>query len=644
VTGWKLLLKTKNCLSLKLNKFILFIYFILSVTVLTAQENYPQGYFLFPIKPGEVNYLSANMGELRTNHFHGGIDIKTDKKIGYPVFASAEGYISRIKVSTFGYGNVVYITHPNNLVTVYAHLDKFNTAIGDYVRQKQYEQQTFQIELRPSKIDLLIRKGEIIGLAGNSGSSGGPHLHYEIRDTTDKVLNPALFGFKEIHDDIAPVFNKIALTTHSIDSRVNNEFGRTEFNVLQSGSTYTIPNKISAQGIIGLELKAFDKKNNTSNTYGIMGIEVFVDDKEFFTHNLTSFTFNETRCINVHINYPVFISSGSRFERCYISDGNKLSTYKTNTSRGKIIISENKIYKIKIKIRDEYNNTSVLSFDIQGDNQKVFSPLPISPSNVGLKTEIHENTLKLVTKCAGEAEAYLFFQENPIRIQSSYLKGGEAVYLYDLRKGLPDSASIGTQKEVFNFIKMIPSGTEQQLSYKNISLKIPANSLFDTLYLQLKTETRDDKTIYHMHHTSVPLFDSMAISIKPYDIADPSKSFLYSLNKNKLDFEGGEWKGDKIELKTKNFGKFTFAEDTIKPSIKLVSNYGNSIQFNISDNLSGIGSFRASLNGYWVLMNYDHKKNLIWSERLDKTVPLKGNFVLEVTDNAGNINTFTVKL
>ena len=630
---------------MKLNRFLFFIYFILSETTGIAQGNYPQGYFLFPIKPGEVNYLSANMGELRANHFHGGIDIKTDQQIGYSVFASAEGYVSRIKVSSFGYGNVVYITHPNNLVTVYAHLDKFNTPIGDYIREKQYEQQTFQIELHPSKSDLVIRKGEIIGLAGNSGSSGGPHLHYEIRDTNDLVLNPLLFGFKEIHDNLPPIFSKIALTPFGIDSRVNNEFTRMEYKALKSGTTYIIPGKITAQGIIGVELKAFDKKNNCANSYGITYIDIFVDDKEFFHHDLTSFSFDETRCINAHINYPEFISTGSRGEKCYISDGNKLSTYKANASGGKIIIKDDKIHQVKIKIRDDFNNESILTFNIQGEITPK-AEIPINKGlNQGLKTEVLENTLKLSTQSTGDISGLLHFKGFSSKINASYLKNGKAVYLYDLRKGLPDSVSIGTQKAIFDFVKMIPSGIDQQLTYKNIKLDIPANSLFDSVYFQLKTETKDSKILYNIHNTSEPLFDSIYISLKPLeDITNKSKTFLYSANKYKPVFEGGEWKGDKIELKTRNLGKFTFVEDTIKPSIKLISAYGNSIRFNIADNMSGIDSFKATLNGYWVLMNYDNKRRLIWSERLDKTVPLKGRFVLEVMDNSGNVNNFIINL
>lgn len=611
----------------------------------SGQHNYPKGYFIFPINPGQVNYLAANMGELRSNHFHGGMDIKTGGKVGYKVYASAEGYVVRIKISATGYGNAVYIRHPNNLVTVYAHLDKFNTAIGNYIRKKQYENQSFEVDVYPDKNDLPIKKKEVIGLSGNSGSSQGPHLHYEIRDTTDRVLNPANFGFTEIYDNIRPIVDRVAISTFDLNSRVNNEFGRQEFKAIKTATAYSIP-KVYAHGWIGLELKAFDKKNSVRNSFGISNIQVFLDEKEIFRHDMNTFTFEETRHINTHLNYPVFSNTGRRFERLYVADGNSLTSYHTGPSSGKIFINDDLLHKVKIKVTDDFNNESTLAFDIQGK----IPAQPTIPSNSSfpnqkLTTEVLENTLKISTQCVGDPGAQLFFRGTPAKLDPAYSKNGQIVYLHDLRKGLPDSLSVGNQKEIFNFIKMIPSGTKLKLTFDKISLSVPPLALADTMYLEYKKEIINNFQVYDIHNSTVPLFDSIWISMVPSEnIANKSRTFMYSVYKGKLSFEGGEWKGDKIEVKTRNLGRFTLIEDTIKPSIKLISSYNNSVRFNVTDDLSGIKSFRANLDGYWVLMNYDYKRRLLWSERLDKTVPLKGKFELEVTDNAGNINNFSISL
>jgi len=647
----------KNIYRSTLNK-ILFAGFCIVVQVFNAysqdgeaNKRNQKSELLFPIKPGVPNALSANMGELRPNHFHGGYDVKTDAKIGYPVYASEDGYVSRIKVSSYGYGNVVYITHPGNLQTVYAHLSKFNSPIGEFVLKNQYEQQTFDIELFPKPNQLPIKKGEIIGLAGNSGSSQGPHLHYEIRDTMDRVMNPSDFGFNEIKDNIPPIFQKIAIIPLDMQARVNGEFSRLEVPVIKGKGqkTYSIASPINAYGLIGFQLKATDKKNNTHNTFGVNYIQVLVDDKVAFTHNLMSFTFDETRYINSHMDFPLYATTGKRFERLYVSDGDKLSTYTYfNTpiqNKGKLFIHDTKKHKITIIIKDDFLNESSLTFTISGSTKGTQAVPASNLPNQLLTSDIIENTLKLSTKAVGDVGCTLFLKGNKQHIPAAYSKKGFVVYLYDLRKGLPDSAKVGSFLADMNFVKMVPSGSDQKLSFENVNVTFPNGALADTLYLQMKKETWNGIPAYSVHSNVVPLYDSITLSIASQQLfEDKSKVGIYSISRNRPNYEGGVWKDHKMEVKTRNLGKFVLLEDTIKPAITFLSNFGNSISFRIQDNLSGINSFKACLNGYWLLMNYDHKRNLIWSERLDKTVPLKGEFILEVKDNAGNVSKYTANL
>ena len=187
-----------------------------------------KGYYIFPVQPGQPNSLSGTMGELRTGHFHGGLDVRTGGATGLPIHAAAEGWVSRVKVSTSGYGNVIYLSHPNGTTSVYAHLEGFEDKLAKWVREQQYKEKTFEIELFPEQNQIRYNQRDVIGYGGNSGSSGGPHLHFEIRDANQNALNPLEFGFNEIKDNIPPYLYKLALEPKTMNSRVGHEWGRFE--------------------------------------------------------------------------------------------------------------------------------------------------------------------------------------------------------------------------------------------------------------------------------------------------------------------------------------------------------------------------------------------------------------------------------
>ncbi len=321
-----------------------------------TQLDYPRGYFLFPINPNQQNFLSGGMGDLRSDHFHAGIDIKTQGKEGLPVYATGDGYISEVRVQTSGYGNVIFISHPNGFVSVYGHLKTFAEPLASYVKKKRMESQTFEIRLKPLPEEFEVARGEVIGLSGNTGGSGGPHLHFELRDTRNTILNPLNFGFTEIRDNLPPVFQQLIIKTLTTDSRVNGEFGKKLFYPVKlSDGSYSISQPINANGEIGLEMLSVDKMNGTNNSNGITCAELFVDNVEVYYSHLEQFPSEISHDINVHNDYEIEQTRGSRFQKLFQDDGNiELPIYKPSISKGKISINDGKLHQIRIKIWDAY--------------------------------------------------------------------------------------------------------------------------------------------------------------------------------------------------------------------------------------------------------------------------------------------------
>ncbi len=615
----------------------LLLYFTLAFSqILIAQSVAEKGYFMFPIKPGQVNYLTGSMGELRSNHFHAGIDIKTDFKIGLPVYCSADGYVSRIKISSYGYGKVLYITHPNGLTTVYAHLDKLTDTLAKWILHKQYELQSFDVDVYPLKNELLVKKGQIIAKSGNTGSSGGPHLHYEIRDEQEKILNPLLFGFKEIKDTEPPLVDFLALRTFGINSRVQNEFGKKDFKPFKIGKDFIIMDPIFASGEIGIEVKTHDKMNEMHNQYGISCMEVKVNGKETFFHNINKFSFDDGKKINAHLDYETLIYKNQRFQKCYISDGNNLASYKQTSHNGKLFIVPGQKYEIEIIVYDAYSNNSVLRFTIEG---KEYTEQITSTETTKAGYRIFENILKIKSKTTIDTISLFYSQGKSKLVVPTYFVNKYPVYLYDLRDCLPDSIVIGAYSEKFSFVGVVPPFKKTNINFDKFQINFSDTSLIDTLYLQMKCykDLKGNKVL-ELHNPSVPVFGAVQILYKP-DLSEQITNHSYlALNGKK--HEGSRILGKELLAQTKYLGKFVIVKDTISPVLKYVSHTAKSIKFNIFDSDSGIESFKASIDGNWILMNYEHKNKTLWSENIDKTKFLKGKFVLEVKDKAGNIKLY----
>lgn len=323
---------------------------------LPAIDSYPKNDFINPLDI--TNYLSGNFGELRTNHFHSGLDIKTQQREGLKIYAVGDGYISRINVSPTGYGNALYIDHPNGYTTVYAHLQKFNDEITQYVRKHQYEKESFAVEIYPKKNELKVSQRDLIALSGNSGGSGGPHLHFEIRDTkSEEPINPFFFGF-DVPDTQKPSIS--AMYVYPIEGSVNGKNSR--INVASGGT-------VSASGKIGFGIKTYDKHNGATNNNGTFKIDIFVDDEQIYGFTANRLAFYETRAINSVCDFEDIQKNNSWVYQSQIQEGNPLRLFSNVKDYGTLNLDD-KTYKIKMVVSDYAGNSTSTTFNLKGSKSE----------------------------------------------------------------------------------------------------------------------------------------------------------------------------------------------------------------------------------------------------------------------------------
>lgn len=606
--------------------------------------------YLYPINPGQPGSLAGTMGELRSTHFHSGIDIRTNNMIGFPVRASKSGYISRVTTGPTGYGNIIYITHPDGNTTLYAHLDKFKGAVATHMLKEQYKLKTGDLDLFFAENQFPVRQGDTIALSGNSGSSSGPHLHFDIRDPNNYALDPLkVADFQEVADNLPPAPEKIALKTLDASSRINDRFGRYEFYAAsRTGNNYSIASPILACGSIGIEIIAKDRLAPKSPFFGgVNYIEVRVDSQLVFNQAIEKVDITETRSIYTLMDFKTMRNKGTRFYKLYIDDGNDLKFYGGSPGSGKIKVKPGEESLVQITMKDSYGNSSMVSFRLKPVDP-VKDVKTLEPLTVPLVYDINENIMTVAAKpcTADPTKAKVYVKGAMTEIEPDYGNFNRSVYLIDLRKTLPDSIVVCDQAIYPNLSVSIPSGTEYKYYSDDMNIEFPLLSLYDTLYFGAAHKVLADKSeLFIIGDRTNPLKKSINVELKPSQpyTWNPTMAVYRQVGKG-YSYVGGTLVNGWIQFNTREFGNFTILRDQLPPTIKVLNADRSAVRFKIRDDLSGISKFEATVNGQWLLMHYDPKSATIWSERLDKTVPLTGNFELIVVDNAGNTSKFTKKI
>ena len=556
---------------------LIIIYFLLYVNVISAQEIYPKNYFRSPLDI--PLFLSGNFGELRSNHFHAGLDIKTGGVEGKKIYAVADGYISRIKVSPWGYGKVLYLTHPNGYVTVYAHLKSFNDSISEYVKKEQYKVELFEIELIPDPGQLPVRKGDVIAFSGNTGGSGGPHLHFEIRDEkSEKALNPFLFGF-DVNDNVKPIISEIILYPLDEKSFVDNSNKPKRLALTGSLGNYKLNQPVSVHGKIGFGINTYDLHSGVHNKVGVYTIELKVNGKRKYFHKMDHFSFDHSRCLNSHTDYVIYRKSSDWFQKLFPAPNNQLTIYQDLVDRGVLIFEKDTSHLIEYLVSDYKGNVSHVSFTLQS-------------KSTGL-------TFDADKKSAKDCSFFKCVAPNEFKNDQVSLNFPEGIFYEDLN---------------FEF-------------YSTKALKESISPVF------------------HIHNQFVPIHSPYTLSIRidslPVSLRRKALVVNFDEKKGRIPI-GGDLRDNWLTVSPKVLGAFTVMLDTVPPNITPLTILKNrpglkEIKIKISDHLSGIKSYRASIDGKWILMEYEPKQSLIF-HLLEKELPSgKHVFHLEVKDSRGNI-------
>ncbi|MFD0751448.1 M23 family metallopeptidase [Mucilaginibacter calamicampi] len=555
---------------------LLFLSITFSAHAQTIQSRqYPNDFFKYPLDLPPST--AGSFGELRPNHFHSGLDFKTNQRTGYPVHAVAVGYISRLRVQFGGFGNAVYITHPNGFTSVYGHLQSFSPEIARAVRQAQYDQQKYDVDFPVGPLLMPVNQGQVIAMSGNTGASAGPHLHFELRDAaTEQTINPQLFGLT-IPDKVPPTITA-AVVYQLGDKPFSENTPHKLFAVAGSAGNYrlTKPQVIEVSGNTGFGISTVDVNSTSANKNGAYSIELKVDGRTVYTFAVERFAFDQTHAINAYVDYPTYLREGRQIQKCFIMPGSTITLYPQSENRGIVTFNDIATHDVEYVVKDIAGNTSTLKV-------KVRSVIKPSVADVPLKGTL---------------------------------------FKYDKKN---------------NF------------TTDKVKVSIAPGNLYDDvdfIYSLLPKREGAYSATHRIHNKFTPIHEDFELWIKP-DV-DMGALLGKAVIVNTAGYcDSTTTDGAFLKATPRAFGDYYIRVDTVAPNITPINIKEGSnlaavkrVSFRISDNLSGIKSYKGYIDGKWVLMEWDYKTRVLSYTFDDSVAAGKHQFELNVSDYKNNTKQF----
>ena len=547
----------------------------------TAQESFPKYG-----NPVDIPiYLSATFGELRPNHLHAGVDIKTQGVEGKKVFAVADGYVSRIGVSPYGYGNVLYITHNDGYTSVYAHLQRFSGEIAKYVKQYQYRNKKYASQIYPDASKFPVRKGDLIGYSGNSGGSGGPHLHFEIRHTaSEKPVNPLYFGYK-LEDNVKPLIQGVSVYPVGDESTLEGGIKPMYFSVEESGNgRYKLKDRtiVKGNGEIAFGISTYDKVGTSPHKNGPYLYELFLDEELAFQVEADSFSYSEPRYVNSLLDYRYYKQKKSSYVRTETDPFNKL--HMIAKRNGTVTVAEGDTVNVRFKISDYVGNSSQISFKLVG----------MAPVEV----------------------------ERPMRSRSEYFVKADGSLNNEI---IINDFSVSMEKGTLFRDEWIKTGHREAKGCCSMIYRFGDDGM--TTFKQFTLRLRPDER--WANH--------------------PKKYIAYFDSNGKVSSLGGKMKNGWMEVQTRSLGEYAIKIDTVAPKVSASNFKDGqsvkelkSLRFKITDDMTGIETYDIYLDDVWVLGQYDAKNALLYYEIDEKMKAGTNKVKVVVTDAVGNKKTLNM--
>jgi murein DD-endopeptidase MepM/ murein hydrolase activator NlpD len=537
-------------------------------------STYPKEDFGYPLDL--VPSIAGSFGDLRPNHFHSGLDFRTNQREGYPVYAVSDGYIARLRVQIGGFGQAIYINHPNGYTSVYAHLSAYAPNLAQKVKSSQYDLKQFEVDFPLDSSQIVVKKGQLIGWTGNTGSSGGPHLHFELRDTkTEEIINPQLFGLT-IQDKVNPEFK--TLYVYALNGLPFSEkTSKKALTILASKGEYVLntTKPVLLPADAGLGIVALDRTSPQGTSHGLYSIELSLDEQVIYSASWERFSFDHTKAINSHLDYFALKTSGISIHKSFVDPGNPLQIY--GESNGHIQLNDDRIHQIRYTITDVAGNSNTLSFEVQRD-----------PTSSTQKVLAKEN----------------IFQANQ----------------------------------------------DNTFSNTNVQLSLPKGTLYNDIVFEYATTAKLAGSYSQQHRiykSNTPIHQAYALNIK-VDRSIPEKLQAKTLIKDtKGTSYESSYQNGWVNAQVKSFGTFYVTIDSIAPRITPITLNTNKIMtektkvvFKIADQLSGIGKFNGTIDGQWVLFEYDQKTGTLWHTFDERTKTGTHQLELEISDKKNNTTTY----